>query len=304
MSEPMQVFISWSGDKSRPVAKALSDWLPTVLAGAVNCFMSDQGIGRGDRGMNVIAGELEKRDFGIVVLTSENLNAPWIHFEAGALSKSLGAGKVAPLLLDITRADVDGPLSQFQSTLLTERDDFQQFVRDLATHVPHILPSSVDALFDAKWPELEATITRAAGTDSPKTTRSPESMLEEVLNRLRAMDQPRSTRTYTRGGGAWKNTLSKLIYDTLRRTSAGGPIRFEHDSSLREGDTARVHTPSVDVEFDGAALQEIADEWDVRIIIEPHDVMFSPRGRFRDPVSFQSPFATEDQESASGDEPM
>jgi TIR domain len=183
----VKIFISWSGEKSRHVAEALRTWLPTVLAGTVECFVSSQDIRRGERGMDVIAGELLDRDFGIVVLTKDNMSSPWINFEAGALGKSLGIGKVAPVLLDVTRADVEGPISQFQNSLLTDRDDMRQFIRDLAAMNPGVPDESVDALFSVKWPELETVIDRAAGMDSPTTSRSTESMLEEVLEHVRSL---------------------------------------------------------------------------------------------------------------------
>lgn len=137
--------------------------------------------------MDVIAGELEDRDFGIVVLSKDNMRSPWINFEAGALGKSLGVGKVAPLLLDVTRADVEGPIAQFQSTLLSERDDVRQFVRDLGALTAGVPQESIDALFGVKWSELEEVIDEASGIQNPKTTRSTASMLEEVLEHVRAI---------------------------------------------------------------------------------------------------------------------
>ena len=279
------MFISWSGDKSRTVADALHSWLPTVLAGSAQCFMSNQDIRRGDRGMDVIAGELQDRDFGVVVLTSENLQSPWINFEAGALGTSLGAGKVAPLLLDVTRADVVGPLAQFQSTLLTERDDVRQFIRDMALDAPDIPEASINALFDAKWPELEAVIKHAAGAASPTTTRTAESMLEELLERVRRIDRAAGTRAVQRNGPAWKNELSKSIYMALRRPEGSGKINIRHDDGLREGDVVRVDTGSMAVMYDEADLKQIADQWNVRIVLEPHEVVFTPYGRFRDPAA-------------------
>lgn len=137
--------------------------------------------------MDVIAGELQDRDFGIVILTKDNMSSPWINFEAGALGKSLGTGKVAPLLLDVTRADVEGPISQFQNTLLTDATDMRQFVRDLCAFTPGVPEESVDALFSVKWPELQAVVERAVGMDNLKTSRSTESMLEEVLEHVRSL---------------------------------------------------------------------------------------------------------------------
>ncbi|MFD5599907.1 toll/interleukin-1 receptor domain-containing protein [Leucobacter sp. NPDC058333] len=183
------IFISWSGEASHAIAKALHTWLPTVLAGTVNCFVSSQDIRRGDRGLDVIASELDSRDYGIVILTRENLKSEWIHFEAGALGKSLGDGKVAPLLVDVTRADVVGPLNQFQSTLLTDKDDMLKFVDELA-ELSAVKAESAKLLFESQWDVLKKVVEKNVGSQEPATTRSTESMLEEILGIVR--DQARS----------------------------------------------------------------------------------------------------------------
>ena len=84
----MKVFISWSGPRSRAVAVALKDWLPLVLEG-VDPWVSDKDISAGERWAQSVAGELESANFGIICITPENLNADWILFESGALSKSM-----------------------------------------------------------------------------------------------------------------------------------------------------------------------------------------------------------------------
>ena len=48
-------------------------------------------------------------------MTRENLNTPWLLFEAGALAKSMQDGRVVPLLLDLDFKEISGPLSQFQA---------------------------------------------------------------------------------------------------------------------------------------------------------------------------------------------
>jgi hypothetical protein len=83
----MKVFISWSGSRSKQIAKLLHDWLPIVLQN-IEAFMSIEEIEKGMRWFSSIATELQNCNFGSVCLTPENLTAPWIHFEAGALAKT------------------------------------------------------------------------------------------------------------------------------------------------------------------------------------------------------------------------
>lgn len=91
----MKVFLSWSGDRSHYVAKALRDWLPLVLQ-FCEPWLSDRDIAAGDRWSEKIAKELEARNVGIIVLTRDNIRAPWVLFEAGALSKALVTSQVVP----------------------------------------------------------------------------------------------------------------------------------------------------------------------------------------------------------------
>ena len=79
----MEVFISWSGDRSEKVAEALRDWLPSVIQ-SVNPFMSASDIEQGSRWLNDLGIHLENAQFGLICLTQENLKAPWLLFEAGA----------------------------------------------------------------------------------------------------------------------------------------------------------------------------------------------------------------------------
>src|SRR3954469_20494730 len=83
-----RVFISWSGDTSRQVAEALKDWLPEVIEG-IEPWLSTQDLTAGMRWGSELASQLERTDFGVICLTPDNLQAPWILFEAGALAKAV-----------------------------------------------------------------------------------------------------------------------------------------------------------------------------------------------------------------------
>ena len=92
----MHVFISWSGDRSRVVAGALREWLPLVLQ-TLDVWMSESDMQKGASWDLEIAQNLRSADEGIVCSTPENLRAPWILFESGAISKQVAkAGVCAP----------------------------------------------------------------------------------------------------------------------------------------------------------------------------------------------------------------
>ena len=84
----MRVFISWSGNKSHKVALVFRDWLPSVIQ-SIEPYVSSEDIDKGARWSTDIAKELENSTFGILCVTKDNLEAPWLSFEAGALSKTM-----------------------------------------------------------------------------------------------------------------------------------------------------------------------------------------------------------------------
>src|SRR5688572_11210003 len=112
----MKVFISWSGDLSRQVAELLAGWLSSVLQG-VQPWLSSADIEKGSIWFSEIAKEIESVGIGILCLTRDNLTAPWILFEAGALSKGLSKNRVCPLLIKLEHSAIQRPLADFNGTL-------------------------------------------------------------------------------------------------------------------------------------------------------------------------------------------
>lgn len=96
----MNVFISFSGDRSKAVAKALHEWIPYVI-NDVQPWMSEVDIDKGTRWSMDVANQLKEAKMGIICLTPENLDAPWLHFEAGALSKTVEKTYVCPYLFEV-----------------------------------------------------------------------------------------------------------------------------------------------------------------------------------------------------------
>jgi hypothetical protein len=118
----MKVFISWSGDRSRAIADVLRRWLPSVLQ-AVRPYFSPDDVAKGSRWSSEIAKELDASRIGLLVITPENQEAPWLLFEAGALAKNLNRSKVCPLLFGgMEPTDVKGPLVQFQAAQFSKEE--------------------------------------------------------------------------------------------------------------------------------------------------------------------------------------
>jgi hypothetical protein len=75
----MEVFISWSGERSKAVAEALHDWLPNVIQ-TVRPWVSLADIEKGTRWNTDIASQLAECRVGLICLTPENVSAPWLLF--------------------------------------------------------------------------------------------------------------------------------------------------------------------------------------------------------------------------------
>lgn len=116
----MKVFVSWSGALSERVAEILHERIPVILHTA-DVFYSPKDINKGEGWDERLGQELSASSFGIVCLTAQNISAPWLHFEAGALSNKHGS-RVATILIDIVPSQVVGPLTRFQATKLEMQD--------------------------------------------------------------------------------------------------------------------------------------------------------------------------------------
>jgi TIR domain len=201
----VKVFISWSGEPSKSIARALSTWLPEV-AQHVKPWMSDQHIKGGMRWNAEVAAALDASAFGIVCLTAANQHEPWLMFEAGALAKRLQnePGQVVPLYIDLTSAEVTGPLDAFQGHQLDE-EGMRGLVQDLMEL--RETPPDPARLFKAMWPDLKSQVNEAKQrSPEPKTPRrTTGEMLEEIVERVRRLDLGQSPRTQgfvTSGFGA------------------------------------------------------------------------------------------------------
>lgn len=166
----MNVFISWSGETSHQVAKVLRDWIPSVIQ-AVEPYVSSEDIDKGTRWSSDIASELDKSSYGIICLTKQNIHAPWINFEAGALGKSVDKSKVSPFLFRMKPSDVSGPLLQYQSTR-HDKDDIYKLMQsiNLSCGEQSLDSERLSKIFDVWWPNLEENLDKIPNDVAEQTT--------------------------------------------------------------------------------------------------------------------------------------
>ena len=159
--DKLNVFLSWSGEQSKIVAKALKRWLPLALGDGINPWFSDTDIGAGKRFVLELGRSLEASGIGILCITGENRASPWVMFEAGALSKSLNGGAVIPYLIGVEMKDLVGPLKEFQSKKATREGTFEVLTQINDVMASPVIGSTLELRFTSLWPSLERDIERA-----------------------------------------------------------------------------------------------------------------------------------------------
>ncbi|MGA7730807.1 MAG: toll/interleukin-1 receptor domain-containing protein [Chloroflexia bacterium] len=197
----MNVFISWSGEKSKKVAFKLRDWLPDIIQ-AVKPWMSSEDIEAGARWNIDISKQLESTSFGIICLTKANQTRPWIMFEAGALAKVLQGTFVVPYLIDLKPSEVEqGPLSQFQAKGANKADTLQLLqTLNRSLNAP-LNDERLRHIFDKFWPELEEVLNELPD-ENPNTTptRSNQDKVDEILLLVRGISRRQQNSTSTSTG--------------------------------------------------------------------------------------------------------
>lgn len=218
-----KIFISWGGDLSKKLAEELRKWLPSVLQ-FVKPYFTPDDIEKGTRWESHIAEELASSNVGILCLTKDNIERPWILFEAGALSKNFGKSNVCTILFNIESSDISGPLTCFQATKF-DKVDFKKLIKTInnAGGDAKLADATLDDVFDMWWPKLESNIKSII--DSHKVeqgkNRPVKDMVEEILEltRMSAKRTPRKAEA--------RHALKRLLI-TLDNMQMRAPMMGDH----------------------------------------------------------------------------
>jgi hypothetical protein len=182
----MKIFISWSGEQSKFIAKLLSEWIEQVIQVAEPWISTD--IEKGKRWNTEIAGKLEESKVGIFIMTPSNLSSEWVHFEAGAISKTQDA-YVCTLLYNVHTTDVSSALSQFQATKL-EKQEMLTLIKQVNIQIgknggKSLKDKQIENIFESLWPDFEKNLKSIPESDNEPEIRTEKELIEESLNILR-----------------------------------------------------------------------------------------------------------------------
>jgi hypothetical protein len=188
----MNIFVSWSGERSHQVAKLLNTWIQCVLQ-SVNPWLSSKDIDKGSLWFTEINNQLSTCQNGIICLTKSNLSKPWILFEAGALAKGLSSNRVYTFLIDLNPSEIKDPLAQFNHTTPSEIDMYHLITTINNNLEPHSLKENILAnVFRMYWPQFElefSKIMEATKNENMNESRSSDDILNEILYSVRNLDK-------------------------------------------------------------------------------------------------------------------
>jgi hypothetical protein len=245
----LNIFISWSGNLAKGITRVLHQWLPTMFD-RVNPWFSDIDIDAGSRGLVAIQERLDVSSFGIIVVTPENFNKPWLVFESGALSRRLEGDltKVVPVLVgfdDISQL-AGSPLFQFQGVRLNE-DGAKSLCLSIARTV-EVSETTILTRFARSWPDLELeadAAIKAAGDQPPPPDIKEFDLIKGMYASMRNLERQID------------NLASSVSHQSLGNLEAAPYIV---ESGVTPNRRFTGYIPPVDPWTDGDAMQAIQDE--------------------------------------------
>jgi len=240
----MEVFLSWSGKRSKAVGEAMRNWLPCVLQNVKPWFSRDD-IEAGAQWGEELNDKLQDSTMGVLCVTPSNTEAPWLLFEAGAIAKQVAdKSRVVPYLTGMRLSDVPaGPLTRFQAKTADPADSkgTKELVTMLNTHLGEqgVEEKQLDEIFDVWWPKLAEKLKQIPADEGAQAEpRAAEEMIEEILTTVRRIDRSvespnRDSRLDALAKGEHDGRMVKVAFKT-----AMNDLILHHGQALKPGEIA------------------------------------------------------------------
>jgi hypothetical protein len=180
----MRLTLSWSLPRSGQVARVLRDAF--CLFDGIEPWTSDSDIPHGAHWYERLALQLAQSDIGIVCLTRENLNSPWLHFEAGALAMPVRrdeaaaqSDRVRTFLIGMAAKELPLPFSVFHATDGASEESVRKLLEGLNRRLTTPLDETrFRGRFEAFWHKYEAAVLRPPSHDAALSAEFKKSELE------------------------------------------------------------------------------------------------------------------------------
>jgi hypothetical protein len=185
----MKIFISWSGEHAKEVALTMRRWIKDLIQES-HPWVSERDIPAGGRGLALLFDALRESEYGIVCITRESQESAWVNFEAGAVAHKIHAARVTPVLINLPKAELQGPLTQFQYRRIEDREEMLSVAESIWECIsnPHIDKEQLKRYFDMHWQDFNGEIERIRSrhpVQSPQPARTPDEKLDEILSLAR-----------------------------------------------------------------------------------------------------------------------
>lgn len=212
----VSIFISWSGKRSKSYAYIIKELIEHCFTNS-NLFISEINIAKGDVGFSRIASTLSDAKVGIICLTNENVDKPWICYEAGALANGTSAERVCPLLIDIDHVNSRNPISQFQHTKAHDRSDVRLLLETINNAYGDVKreAQALDRSFALAWDNSVEKLLKDAKEQHDHTSSSddepvatPDQMIGEILEIVR---DERNLRIRNSQIETWKSLKERVL---------------------------------------------------------------------------------------------
>jgi len=185
------VFISWGGNRSLHIAKALHETLDLMIDDA-RPWRSDDSIRTGEAWFPAIVAALQEAKIGIMCLTPESLAKPWLNFEAGAIGAKV---RDRSLVMTVRAAglktrDVEPPLSMYQGGAIEDRAFMFKLFCDVGVAIgATVSDATLEKRFkDSAWPRLLKAVSEMPDPEDPvPPERNLEAVTGEILDLVRGM---------------------------------------------------------------------------------------------------------------------
>jgi hypothetical protein len=115
MPKKAGVYLCWSKGLGRLLAERFHRWIKDQMGDYIDPFFSPEDIEVGRPWWESLRKEMKDNEHAILFMTREMAHAPWVIFEAGAISRNLAKSRIIPVMVDIETWDLPAPLQQLQN---------------------------------------------------------------------------------------------------------------------------------------------------------------------------------------------
>lgn len=169
------------------MADALREWIHDVIQSA-ECFCSTEDIRAGQRWNNEVNTWLGETDFGVLCVTPENMGAPWLNFEAGALAKRIkDDARVVPVTLGFSPSALEEPLKQFNGVPV-DRQGILRLMKSIAEIANPGM--DIERAFERWWEDLASKLADIPDSDEKVAKPEPPDVTEmftDIMSSVRGL---------------------------------------------------------------------------------------------------------------------